>query len=629
MLRNQKGLVLGDAFLINLSFLLAFIIKYDGLPDFKWPTWIFYALLATIIRVWFSYYFGLYNRVWEYASVNELLSTLRAGSISSIINALLAYFVFKIELVTLGMFVLVWGLNITLMGGFRLCLRLAKKKISNNQHQQADKRVLIVGAGDAGALVAREFVNHYQGSVTIVGFIDDDPQKQNFHLLNYRILGTREKIPKIVNEQKIDEIIIAMPSVAGSVIRKIVDICHQTKVIVKIVPGVFDIIDGNVKVSQIRQVTVEDLLGREQVKVDLASMTAYIKDQVVLVTGAGGSIGSELCRQIIKFQPEKLLLLDICENSVYDIEMDLRAITDVSLIPLVKDIKDRTGINQVFKKYKPGVIFHAAAHKHVPLMEANPEEAIKNNTMGTYVVAQAANFHKAGTFVLVSTDKAVNPTSIMGASKRVAEMIIQHLNTVSDTNYVGVRFGNVLDSRGSVVPLFKKQIARGGPVTITHPNMVRYFMTIPEAVQLIIQAGAFANGGEIFVLDMGDPVRVMDLARTLIKLSGFEPDVDIMIKIIGMRPGEKLYEELLTTEEVRSNRTSHQRIFIAPPCQIDTGGLLQVFEDFISGVLPKDQKETELWLQRFLPDFRIVRHEKLEKGMFTAESEVAVAYEEN
>lgn len=626
MLHKRKIILLGDAVLINLSLFFALLVKFDGLPNIEWPACVIYCLVWTLIRIISLYYFCLYNRVWEYASINELISTIQAVTVGSLINAFLAYYVFKISLFTHGLAVLIWTFNIMFLGGLRLFLRIVKRGIRNGNRGNG-KRILIIGAGDAGALVVNELMNHYQERVNVIGFIDDDPLKQNYRLLNYRILGTRTDIPRIVSLYGIDEIIIAMPSVTGRVISEIVDVCHLTNAKVKILPGVFDIIEGNVKVSQIREVVVEDLLGREPVEVDLDSMSGYISNRVVLVTGAGGSIGSELCRQIVKFEPKKLLLLDICENSIYDIEMDLRSITDVELVPLVKDIKDWVGINQVFKTYKPDVIFHAAAHKHVPLMEVNPEEAVKNNAMGTYIVAQAANLSNADRFVLVSTDKAVNPTSVMGASKRIAEMVIQYLDTVSSTNYVGVRFGNVLGSRGSVVPLFKKQIAKGGPVTVTHNDMIRYFMTIPEAVQLIIQAGAFAKGGEIFVLDMGDPVRIMDLARTLIMLSGFEPGEDIEITEIGMRPGEKLYEELLTTEEVCSNKTSHQRIFIAPPCQVNNETLSQLFREFMTGTLPYGQEETEKWLQRLLPDFKIVRHEHPKEVITIAKSEAASTLE--
>lgn len=611
--QKQKHLILiGDAILVNAAFVLTLLIRFGTIPPLGWYAYFITVLVITSVRLLCFFFLGMYNHIWAYASINELICTIKAVTVGTLLNAIALFEILPENYYSLPMVMCDWFINIVLIGGLRLLIRICQKEYQTlKMPDNKGKRVLIVGAGDAGVLVAKEFKNHYPGTVNVIGFIDDDPNKLNLQLLGHKVLGTRSDIPKIVSEYRIEEIIIAMPSVAGKVIREIVEICHKTDAKVKILPGVFDIIDGNVTVSQIREVEVEDLLEREPVKVDLASMADYIHNRVVLVTGAGGSIGSELCRQLVGLRPKQLLLLDMNENGIYDILLDLKEYTDVPLIPLIKDIRDWHGINQVFREYKPDVVFHAAAHKHVPLMEQNPEEAVKNNCMGTYNVAQAANIHKADRFVLVSTDKAVNPTSIMGASKRIAEMIIQYMNTISDTNYVGVRFGNVLGSRGSVVPLFKKQIAKGGPVTVTHQDMVRYFMTIPEAVQLIIQAGAYAKGGEIFVLDMGEPVRIIDLAETLIKLSGFEVD-DIGIVITGMRPGEKLYEELLTTEEVRQNRTGHERIFIAPPTEVNSALLTETFKEFMQGVFPVGPRETEKWIQRFLPNFKLVRYEQAE-----------------
>ncbi len=604
-LRRRSLMVVIDALLVNVAIFLAFLIRYEQLPSTFWTTYLSYAVPMTVIRILSLRFFGLYNRVWQYASIGELVSTIKAVSAGTILNSFYLFFVVQ-QSFSRGVVVLDWMLNILLIGGSRLGWRMLRDGLYGINRKRHGRRVLIVGAGDGGVLVAREFRNHYRGQVSIVGFIDDDPEKQQQQILGCSVLGDRTAIPHIVDTYRVEEIVIAMPSVERKTIREIVAICQETKADVKILPGVFDLFEGNVTVNQIRHVEVEDLLGREPVKVDLASMSQYISDHVVLVTGAGGSIGSELCRQIVRFSPRLLLLMDICENNMYDIEMELKGKTDVRLVPLVKDVRDRQAVNDIFRKYRPQVIFHAAAHKHVPLMEVNPEEAIKNNAMGTYHVAQAANLYGASKFVLVSTDKAVNPTSVMGASKRIAEMIIQYLNTRSDTNYVAVRFGNVLGSRGSVVPLFKKQIAAGGPVTVTDERMIRYFMTIPEAVQLIIQAGALASGGEIFVLDMGEPVPIMELAETLIKLSGFEPYTDIDIKITGMRPGEKLFEELLTAEE-GVNATTHKRIFVAKPTELDTPLIERTLRDFIDGILPNGVQETERFIQAFLPDFVIVR----------------------
>lgn len=604
-LRRRSLMVVIDALLVNVAIFLAFLIRYEQLPSTFWTTYLSYAVPMTVIRILSLRFFGLYNRVWQYASIGELVSTIKAVSAGTILNSFYLFFVVQ-QSFSRGVVVLDWMLNILLIGGSRLGWRMLRDGLYGINRKRHGRRVLIVGAGDGGVLVAREFRNHYRGQVSIVGFIDDDPEKQQQQILGCSVLGDRTAIPHIVDTYRVEEIVIAMPSVERKTIREIVAICQETKADVKILPGVFDLFEGNVTVNQIRHVEVEDLLGREPVKVDLASMSQYISDHVVLVTGAGGSIGSELCRQIVRFSPRLLLLMDICENNMYDIEMELKGKTDVRLVPLVKDVRDRQAVNDIFRKYRPQVIFHAAAHKHVPLMEVNPEEAIKNNAMGTYHVAQAANLYGASKFVLVSTDKAVNPTSVMGASKRIAEMIIQYLNTRSDTNYVAVRFGNVLGSRGSVVPLFKKQIAAGGPVTVTDERMIRYFMTIPEAVQLIIQAGALASGGEIFVLDMGEPVPIMELAETLIKLSGFEPYTDIDIKITGMRLGEKLFEELLTAEE-GVNATTHKRIFVAKPTELDTPLIERTLRNFIDGILPNGVQETERFIQAFLPGFVIVR----------------------
>jgi FlaA1/EpsC-like NDP-sugar epimerase len=622
--RKKFFMLLIDAVLVNLALLLTLILPYSGVLQIKASSYLSLVIAFTIIRLFCLYYFGLYNRIWEYASINELISTIKAVTASSLISVFFMVQVLADPFRAFGLELINWFINIVFIGGFRLFLRIRQQGNRIITPASKGRRVLIVGAGDAGALAAKEFENHYHESVNVIGFIDDDPRKQKLQLLGHDVLGTRNDIPKVVNEYRIEEIVIAMPSVSGKIISDIVEICHTTPADVKILPGMFDLIDGNVTVSQIREVQVEDLLGREPVKVDLASMAGYIRDQVVLVTGAGGSIGSELCRQLMRLAPRELLLLDINENGIHDIILDLREQNGVRLVPLIKDIRDWEGINGVFELYRPDVVYHAAAHKHVPLMEYNPEEAIKNNCWGTHNVAQAANVHHAKRFVLVSTDKAVNPTSVMGASKRIAEMLIQYLNLVSETQYAGVRFGNVLGSTGSVVPLFKKQIAQGGPVTVTHEDMVRYFMTIREAVQLIIQAGAFAHNGEIFVLDMGEPVRIIDLAQTLIKLSGFEVE-DIGIVITGARPGEKLYEELLTTEEVRKNQTKHQRIFIAPPTGIDHKIVARIVSEFKHGIFPVGPKETEAWIQRLLPEFKLVRHDKAEPVAYHTLYEAAAA----
>lgn len=614
--RWQRGayLVILDCILVNVAYIGALFLRFESIPAQQWQLFGSIVLPYTAIRLLSNYFFGLYRRAWRYASIEEVLAVVGAISVGSFFNVVLGLFWFG-SLPARSTVVLDWFLAIALIGGSRFIWRMiAQREIAPQAEgdKGSTKNVLIVGAGDGGVLVARELRNHYGSRVKVVGYIDDDPVKQNQRILGYPVLGTKEQLPQLVYEHEVDEIIISMPSVPRRVIREIVNISQQTGKKVKILPGVFDLIEGNVTVSKIREVQIEDLLGRDPVEVDVAGMSAYITDHVVLVTGAGGSIGSELSRQIATFKPKTLLLLDNCENNMYEIEMELRRNQGLSLVALVKDIQDKRAIEAVFQRYKPEVVFHAAAHKHVPLMEQNPEESIKNNVYGTYQVAW--NAHRSGTkkFVLVSTDKAVNPTSVMGASKRIAEMIIQYLDTISETNYAAVRFGNVLGSRGSVIPLFKKQIMAGGPVTVTHEKMIRYFMTIPEAVQLILQAGALASKGEIFVLDMGEPVRIMDLATTLIRLSGLQPYADIDIKVTGMRPGEKLFEELLTDEE-GVNATTHQRIFVAKPSSLD----LNLLESTVAGLtrhpqitLPTDQDTTAEFIQSFLPDFVIVTNEQ-------------------
>lgn len=605
---GRKGLiVLLDTVLVNVAVISALLIRFETLPIEDWWMYGLTMVPLTAVRLLSNYGFGLYRRSWRYASVDEVIAITAAVSVGSLANVLILRYAFGF-LPPRSVALLTWFLHIFLFGGSRFAWRLFRTRRNRFQSTEPEKNILIVGAGDGGVLVAREFRNHYANQFRVVGFIDDDPLKQNQQILGIPVLGGKDKLVNVVVEHDVDEIVISMPSVPRRTIRHIVELAQPTGKKIKILPGVFDLIDGNVTVQKIREVELEDLLGRDAVEADLAGMSAYIAGRVVLVTGGGGSIGSELCRQIVDFRPRRLLILDNCENNVYDVEMELLERSDVPIVTLVKDIRDERAVQKIFGTYRPEVVFHAAAHKHVPLMESNPEEAVKNNVYGTYVVAWAAHKHNVDKFVLVSTDKAVNPTSIMGASKRIAEMTIQYLDTISSTNYVAVRFGNVLGSRGSVIPLFRKQILAGGPVTVTHEEMIRYFMTIPEAVQLILQAGVLARGGEIFVLDMGEPVRILDLATTLIRLSGYRPYSDIDIQIVGMRAGEKLFEELLTAEE-GVNATTHERIFVAKPIKLNTALLRQVLGAFSQNpaiVLPQDQVGTLRFIQQFLPRFELV-----------------------
>lgn len=603
-------LMIADILLVNLALWLALWLRFDGavpgqyLDSFRLTA----ALIFTVISLAIFYLFGLYHRLWQYAGVDDIASIAGAVTLSTLVNAAAAYALTRGGgdlLLPRTVFALSWLLNLLFIGGSRLSLRLFRQRWSFLLPLRSGTPVLIVGAGDAGVLVAREIKKQNQGTFYPIGFVDDSPSKQNQKLLGLPILGNREDIPRLVEEYGVQEIVIAIPSAPRNIIREIVDICQTTPVSLKILPGLYNEEGQGVVVSQIRQVQVEDLLGREPVKVDLNSMSGYLSGRTILVTGAGGSIGSELCRQIARFAPNKLVLLGHGENSIYEIHQELLAdFNGLELVPVIVDIKDDPAINPVFKHYRPQVVFHAAAHKHVPLMEDNPAEAIKNNILGTWNVARAAQRCRAETFIFISTDKAVNPTGVMGATKRVAEMITQQLfQDGRQTRFAAVRFGNVLDSRGSVVPLFKKQIARGGPVTVTHPEMTRFFMTISEAVQLVIQAGAISAGGEIFVLDMGEPVKIVDLARRMIRLAGFEPEKDIKIIYTGIRPGEKLYEEILTAQEGVS-ATLHQRIFVARPDGIDPAALERLLQTVSRpGWAAAPEGVTGL-LQTVLPDFK-------------------------
>lgn len=600
-------LLFSDALLVNLALISAIWVRFEGdFPILYWQPLRTVGLPYTAVILSALLIFGMYRRSWRYASINELIALTMAVISGAAINFLGGILLNHGQYyLPRSVYLLHCIFTVLLIGGSRLCWRVfCESRFSRGSNQHCCN-ALVIGAGEGGMMVAKELKRHYKGSVKIVGFVDSDPRKWGMLIQGIPVLGDRQKLPQLVKKFHVQEIIIAIPSASHQTIQEIVAACRLTPALVKILPGMFDLIDGNVKVSKIREVDVEDLLGRDPVHVDLAGITDYLRGQVVLVTGAGGSIGSELCRQIVRFAPQTLLLLDNCENSVYDIDMELTALCPgINIVPLVKDVRDRKSILPIFAEFRPKVVFHAAAHKHVPLMEKNPEEAVKNNVMGTYHVAEAADRFGAKRFVLVSTDKAVNPTSYMGASKRLAEMVIQFMDTISKTGFVAVRFGNVLGSRGSVVPLFKKQIAQGGPVTVTDAEMVRFFMTIPEAVQLVVQAGVMAKGGEIFVLDMGEPVKIMDLARSMIRLSGFEPGRDIEIKVTGIRPGEKLYEELLTAEE-GTTATGNQRIFVAKPQPVNP---LKIGEKIISrivqGTMPQDQEDTLQMIQDFLPAFK-------------------------
>ncbi len=604
-----------DILIVNLALYLALLLRFDGaIPSTYINGAIKIVPLSTCIYIVSFYSFRLYKRLWQYASVGELLSIVLATVVGSMASISVAYFLMEPGLFPLPRSVaILWTiLVIALIGISRFSLRIISEYRMPYLSSPRGQAVLIIGAGDAGAMVAREFHNRVSDNgAEPAGFIDDDPAKQGRRLYGLPVLGTREDIPRLVEALNIAEIVIAMPSVKGKELQKIVKICQITSARLRIVPGIYDLIEGKIKVDLIREVRIEDILGRESVQVDLEAIAGYLNGGVVLVTGAGGSIGSELCRQAACFRPKLIVLLGHGENSIYYIHQELvQTFPEARFVQSITDVKDKEAIDRVFYTYRPSVVFHAAAHTHVPLMELNPPEAIKNNIIGTKVVAEAADKYGSKAVILISTDKAVNPTSIMGASKHVAEMVVQEMASWSKTVFTAVRFGNVLGSSGSVVPLFQRQIAAGGPVTVTHPDMTRYFMTIPEAVQLVIQAGAMAKGGEIFVLDMGEPVRIVDLARNMITLSGYEPDKDIEICYTEVRPGEKLFEELLTAGE-GMNTTAHERIFIARPEKFDSERLERLLIMIYQPEMWADMIGVENLLRLVLPDFRVCEKQKL------------------
>lgn len=509
------------------------------------------AILSLVAYYVFSYFFNLYWRDWEYASVYEVITVVKCVSATVIVSTIsgLAFFDTKI---TWQFLIVCWLLLVISIGGVRLSMRVFREFFADSSIMENAKPTLIVGAGAAGTLLVRQMLMHPAMRMDPIAFVDDDPDKLRKDIYGVRILGAIKDIERIVDTMGITKVVIAMPSLPIKKLNEVYDVARKTGAECVILPNIDDVMSGNLHVQQLRNVEIEDLLGRDPVQLDQTMIEKQLRGKKILVTGAGGSIGSEICRQVAKFKPKEIVILGHGENSIYQLNMELvgKYSQHFTITPVIADVQDRKRIFEVMDKYKPDVVYHAAAHKHVPLMELNPREAVKNNILGTRNVAEAASHARVKAFVMVSTDKAVNPPNIMGATKRLCEMIVQDMATRSEyTKFVAVRFGNVLGSRGSVIPLFKKQIAEGGPITVTHPDIVRYFMTIPEAAQLVIQAGALARGGEIFVLDMGQPVKIVDLAKNLIRLSGYD-EGDIEIKFTGLRPGEKMYEELLNEGEV-------------------------------------------------------------------------------
>ena len=567
-------IMLLDVLATSASFFLGLWFRYDfsfhEMREVHWESFLEAIGPWCLITVAVFLVFRLYSSIWAFVGTSEVFRIIGAYCVLGVIGGVL--FPFDGNFMPRMSMIVGYLISFFFTVGIRFSYRLwrtAMRKISHATHASGVQNVMLIGAGDAGRALAMEFANsdHVKDHLSCV--IDDNPVKINKHLCGAPIVGNRYDIPAMAKRYKINKIIFAIPSCSAKVRKEILDLCSTTNCEVQMLPGIFQMVNGEVSVSKLRNVDPQDLLGREPIKVNLEEIFDYVHGKTVMVTGGGGSIGSELCRQIASAKPEQLIIFEIYENNAYDIQMELRRLyPDLDLQVLIGSVRNTNRVEYVISKYRPDLIFHAAAHKHVPLMEDSPNEAIKNNVFGTYKMAKAAAKYGVKRFVLISTDKAVNPTNIMGASKRLCEMVVQMMNRESKTEFVAVRFGNVLGSNGSVIPLFKKQIEAGGPVTVTHPDIIRYFMTIPEAVSLVLQAGYYARGGEIFILDMGEPVKIDTMARNMIRLSGYEPDVDIRIQYTGLRPGEKLYEELLMKEE-GMQETANKLIHIGKPIEMD------------------------------------------------------------
>ena len=571
LLYRRLFLITYDIIAVSVSGLMALAIRYDLrlrdiTPEFM-DSVLKYIPFNIVTMLLVFYGLRLYHSLWEYASVTEMQNSVVASFLVALIQFIgmniLGYKTPRSYPFLFAMFFIM--LTVISRFSYRF-LRTAKKRYLNKRFGQ---NVMIVGAGEAANMLIKEIVSSNYLHMTVKCLVDDASDKKGRFIQGVRVMGNRDDIVRLAKEYDIDVIIISMPSASKLVIRDIVNICSETGCRLQTLPGMYQLVNEEVSLNNLRDVDVEDLLGRDPIKVDVDSILGYVKDRTILVTGGGGSIGSELCRQIAGHKPKKLVIVDIYENNAYEIQQELKHnYPNLDLVVLIASVRNTNRMNDIFQTYKPDIVYHAAAHKHVPLMEVSPNEAIKNNVFGTLKTARAAGENGVKRFVMISTDKAVNPTNIMGASKRICEMIIQILNKRYETEFVAVRYVNVLGSNGSVIPLFKKQIEQGGPVTVTHPDIIRYFMTIPEAVSLVLQAGAYAKGGEIFVLDMGEPVKIYDLAVNLIKLSGYTPNEDIMITFTGLRPGEKLYEEMLMDEEGLQDTDNHM-IHIGKPIEID------------------------------------------------------------
>lgn len=606
-------LVIADAMLINAAAFLALFVRFefdfeqlrqsgymDGLVTYSW--------LNTLGSLLIFYLMKLYDSLWEFASTAELVRVFIASVISAGV-CVVGMMMLKISMPR--SFVLLYAGALTaLCSALRLLYRELRRARMRSHGGIGQKRTMLIGGGQAGSMVLREFQFSAHSENNVVCIIDDDRSKHGSYMRGVKIVGGRDDILHMAEKYGVEEIVLAIPSASRRERLDILDICHLTGCSLRTLPGLYQLANGEVSIQSIKHVDIEDLLGRDTVKTDLNEVKAYVQDKVVLVTGGGGSIGSELCRQAAAMGPKQLIVFDIYENNAYDLQMELRhRHPELDLVVLIGSVRDETRVNNIFAKYHPDLVCHAAAHKHVPLMEDSPFEAIKNNVFGTYNVARAADRFGTQRFILISTDKAVNPTNVMGASKRICEMVVQTVNERSKTEFVAVRFGNVLGSAGSVIPLFRKQIKEGGPVTVTHKEVIRYFMTIPEAVQLIFQANAYANGGEIFVLDMGEPVKIDNLARNMIRLSGFEPDVDIKIEYTGLRPGEKLYEELLMSSE-GLKKTKNDLIYIGSEVDFDKAEFEENLME-LKAINETSERALRDKIAQIVPTYHIPEHQKV------------------
>jgi FlaA1/EpsC-like NDP-sugar epimerase len=598
-------LILIDTALVNLSYLLSFYYRYsfdipkEYLDNYIRNEGIMFLIYAVVFTL-----FRLYKSLWQHAGTDEFLLAIAGIMIASSLNSAVSTTMGRG--LPLSVHIMAAFHSIVFVCGFRIAFRIYRRItiILDKPKAKQITRVMVIGAGSASAHILREMKRHKEIGYIPVAVIDDDPSKHGTFISGIEVCGDRHKIQQVTKEKRVETIIIAITTLNEEEKREVIEICRSTGCKLKIVPGTYEIIDDRYLLSKFRDIDVEDLLGREPVRLEIEGISKYVENKIVLVTGGGGSIGSELCRQIVRFNPKQLIIIDAYENNAYDIQRELSySYPGINLKVLIATIRDKNRFDKIFRTYKPQLVFHAAAHKHVPLMEDSPCEAVKNNVFGTLNLSECADKYDVERFIMISTDKAVNPTNIMGATKRICEMIIQGMDKASKTEFVAVRFGNVLGSNGSVIPLFKKQIARGGPITLTHKDITRFFMTIPEAAQLVMQAGAFAKGGEIFVLDMGKPVRIYDLACEMIKLSGLKPEKDIEIKITGLRAGEKLYEELLMNSEGLAT-TKHEKIFIEEPMSWSMEELRAKLKDLRKIVELENEEELFKKMAEIVPTYK-------------------------